>query len=175
MVKKDDNQTLRDWPIDTSKTDAERVAEYLHDASKRFPGRPIPITYIVRVANALPNIPRDTNKMVESFQRTNRMGRVRSILIDQYRSELVHVRGVGYCATVDSDHIMNTIAEQRARGVHASIKRLERTMKLIKPSELSGKERKDRYRTLADVSGLLVSPNIKDNLLLANPDKKKKE
>lgn len=174
MAKADDN-ILRDWPIDPNKTDVERVAEYLHEASKKFPGRPIPITYIVRVANAMQSVPRDSNKAVEAFRKTNRMGRVGTILIDQYRCELLHVRGVGYCAAFDSNHIQDTKAEQRARNVYSAIKRMERTMKLIKPSELSGKERKERYRTLANVADLLVSSDVKGRLLLSDPDKKKND
>jgi hypothetical protein len=167
------DKTLQAYPVDLKKDDVHRVADYLFWASRKFPGRPVPLTYIVRVANAMGVTPRETNKQVVAFRESGRMGRVRQVLIDEYRCEMEFVRGVGYRATTDSNDIMDFTAEKRARTVRNAIVRMDRTMGLVKASEVTGKERRLRHKVLSGIGGQLMAPDIKDRLLLPDPDKDK--
>jgi hypothetical protein len=165
------DKTLQSYPVDLEKDDVHRAADYLFWASRKFPGRPVPITYIVRVANAMKTTPRENNKVVEAFRTGNRMGRVRHIILEEYRCELDYVRGVGYRCTTGSNDIMDVIAEKRARVVRNAIVRMDKTLALVKPSEVTGKERKARLRVLTSIGGTLMSPEIKERLMLAPPVK----
>jgi hypothetical protein len=167
-VAKTEDKTLRTWPLNVDLDDAHRIAEYLYKAGKKFPGRPIPITYIVRVAVAMPTVPRESNKAVEAFRSSNRMSRVREILFNEYKAGLVYVRGVGYRVSVDSNDVIDTLAEGRARRARNAIKSLEKTMGLVKPSEVTGKERKTRFRELSQVTGFLTSDDVQDKLIKAD-------
>jgi hypothetical protein len=168
MTTNNGDKTLQQYPVDLEKDDVHRAADYLFWASRKFPGRPVPLVYIVRIANAMTTTPRDNDKRVEAFKQGNRLARVRSILIEEFRCEMEFVRGVGYRATVDSDDILDFSAEKRARAVHNAITRMDRTIGLVKANEVSGKERKNRYKVLSGIAGQLSAPDIKDRLLAAD-------
>lgn len=172
MATKED-KTLQAYPVDLDKDDVHRAADFLFWAGRKFPGRPVPLTNVVKVAHAMKSVPRDNNKAVEAFRMGNRMGRVRTILFEEYRCEMLYVRGRGYRATTDSNDIIDFTMERRARQVHNANARMNQSLSLIKPGEVTGKERKARLKVLNSIAGQLESPEIKDRLL-ANPDTKNK-
>lgn len=165
-------QSLQAYPVNLDKDDVHRAADYLFWASRKYPGRLISLPLVVKVANAMKTVPRETNKQVEAFKDSNRMGRVRTILIDEYRCEMVRARGAGYRATTDSNDIMDTVAEMRARSTRSANARLDRTLSLIKPNEVTGADRRARLKVLNQINNQLNSPEIRERLL-ANPDTKK--
>lgn len=173
MVSRAEKQ-LQAYPADAEKDDVHRAADFLFWASRKFPQRPVPFVYIVAKALMLTVIPRESNKQVVAFREGGRMSRVRSILLEEYQCEMKYVRGVGYRATTDGNDIMDVAVEGRTKAVRNAAARLDRTLGLVKPSELSGKERKTRLKILTNINDELQAPKIKDRLVLPDPDKHKK-
>lgn len=173
MAKKE-RSGFWDYKIPTDMDGPERAADFLNWAAKAFPSRPISAEHITRVALHLKNLPREESVEVELF-RSSKMGRVRAILLKEYRRALIYHPGMGWRASIDSEDVVVNELEGRRKRVQSAIKNFRTARDLVKENEIKDKNIKSRFQQLDEALERLESPQIKLRLAAPAEDTEKKE
>ncbi len=140
-----------------------RAAEYLIWAAKNFPRRPVPLTYIVKFALNEPKVPKEESNDVLSF-RDNKLKRVRSKLMREYRRGMVYHPGIGHRATVDEDDIVENVMEKKRKRVQSAIASMSETEAMVKRDGIQSQRIRSRFEDLSDATRRLTSPAIQNRL-----------
>lgn len=156
------------------KDEAQRAADFLFWAASNFPGRPIPMTVIVKVAMNMDRIPQENSKRIEMF-RKGLWARAKKILFEQYSRAVIYHPGLGFRATTGSEDTARTDQESKARRVRGAIDSLGKSRSIIKRGELKDSALKKRFDQLGSVHKQLTGGDIYDRLLPTGVAKKNEE
>ncbi len=140
-----------------------RAAEYLIWAAKLFPRRPVPLPYIVKISLNEPKVPKEDSKDVLSF-RDNKLRRVRSKLMREYRRGMVYHPGIGHRATVDEDDIVENVMEKKRKRVQSAIASMSETEAMVKKDGIKSDRIRNRFDDLSDATRRLTAPAIQNRL-----------
>lgn len=163
-------QSVLDYKPDLSLSITERGAAFLDWAAKSFPGRAITYQQITKVVFALPRVPSESSKDVDTL-RKNRMGRIRDILFTKYKRAVVAHPGFGIRATKDSEDVARTDMESKAKKVRTAITNLDRSRSLIDISKITDPRLAERVQSIGDSLRSLNSSALQTKLRLPEPDK----
>ena len=153
-------------------TVVERGADFLLWSAKTLPGRPVPIEQIVRVAMALPKLPREDANVIKAFKQ-GPFNAVKRLLFNAHQTAVQYHPGAGYRATTDSEDAALTYQEAKARGVASAVRALTKSRTIIKRSELKPATRA-RFDEIGVVHKALISSAFYDKLLASNVEEGKK-
>ena len=171
MTKEKSKIGFWDYEVPDKKlTDMEKAADFLLWAAQVMPGRAIPLEHIVRVALALPKLPREDATAIKQFK--TRMGATKKILYDRHQRWIIYHPGAGYRATTDSEDTARTYQEKKAQGVRSAIRGLDKARDIIKRSELKPATAM-RYDVIGAAHKKLMSPALYDALLPQDTETKK--
>lgn len=137
MTKDKGLSVLKNYKATDGLDDAERAAEFLFWASKKMPGRPVPIMHIVKAALALPTLPGENSKRVEDFKK-RRMSRVRDLVFIKYERAVLSMPGFGYRCTVSSEDTANTYQEAQIRRFISAGAGIDKARSIINAKDLKG-------------------------------------
>jgi hypothetical protein len=134
--------------VPKSEKGPERGAEWLDNAARKFPMRPMPLTHIMKVTEKLAHMPRDGTEPVELFKK-NTWPRIRKVLFQRYKRASKYVFASGYRASVDEDDIIENFSGKKSKGVDTAVIGLSELMSLVNPQNLKRKENRARYREIS--------------------------
>lgn len=161
--KKRQEDSLLGFKPDEGLDSITRAAAYLIWASKNFPRRPIPLTYIVKYCLNEPKVPSEAAKDVQAF-RINKLPRLRSKLLRDHHKGLVYHPGIGYRCTVDDDDIVENVVEKKRSRVQTAIAGFTEAESIVNPENIKSGRIKNRFDSLTEASRRLNSPGIRDRL-----------
>jgi hypothetical protein len=154
---------LLDYKPQEGQDGITRAAEYLIWAAKNFPRRPVPLQYIVKFSLNEPKVPKEDSKDVLTF-RDNKLRRVRSKLMKEYRRGMVYHPGIGHRATVDDDDIVENVMEKKRKRVQSAISSMSETEAMVRKDDIRSARVRDRFEDLSDATRRLTSPAIQNRL-----------
>jgi hypothetical protein len=155
-----------DPPAGLKMTVVERGVDFLLWSAKTLPGRPVPIEQIVRVAMALPKLPREDANVLKAFKQ-GPFNAVRRMLYNAHQTALIYHPGAGYRATTGSEDAALTYQEMKARGVASAVRALTAARAIIKRNELKPATR-SRFDEVGVAHKALISSAVYDKLLASS-------
>lgn len=165
-------KSVLEFKPDLEMSISERGAAFLDWAAKKFPGRAITYQQITKVVFALPRVPSENSKEVDTF-RKNRMTRIREILFSKYKRAVVAHPGFGIRATKDSEDVARTDMELKAKKVRTAISNLDRSRSLIDVSKITDPKLVERVNSIGDSLRSLNSSALQTRLRLPAPQEDK--
>jgi hypothetical protein len=171
MAKKKKQKSFSDYVVDARMDDAQRVAHFLYWCGQEFPGRYAPMTHIVRVAYALPRLPKETDERIDLFK-NKRMRRVRDILRNEYRCVAFPKPGFGYRVSTSAADLVVNAEEKAVKRVASAHSNLSGLRELIDRKELA---KKPALRARHDKIGRILKQLQKQSVGLLPPLTKKEK
>lgn len=162
-MPKRQEDSLLDYKPQEGQDGITRAVEYLIWAAKNFPKRPVPLPFIVKVSLNEPRVPKEDSKDVMSF-RDNKLRRVRTKLMREYRRGMVYHPGIGHRATVDDDDIVENVMEKKRKRVQSAISSMSETESMVKKDNIRSPRVRDRFEDLSDATRRLTAPAIQNRL-----------
>lgn len=139
-----------------------RIARFLDWAASEYPRSLIPMNLVYKAIMGMARTPTMDSSEVERLR--SRMYAAKKHLHKVYGRTLVSEPGVGIRASVDSNDIVEGPLERAARRVESARLQADAVSALIKPSQLSAKNR-SRHNDVAEALRKLSSPAVLGKLL----------